>query len=41
MATGRCWCAEVPLTPDARARLAVSYDGCLCPTCLRELTWDA
>jgi len=41
MATGRCWCAEVPLTADARAQLAVSYDGCLCATCLRELARGA
>ena len=33
-AEGSCWCAEVELDDAARARLAASYDGCLCPACL-------
>jgi hypothetical protein len=37
VATGSCWCAEVTLTPAARAQLSASYDGCLCPACMREL----
>jgi len=38
IATGSCWCAEVPLTTENRAQLAGDYDGCLCPACLRELS---
>ena len=38
IATGSCWCAEVTLTAEDRARLARAYDGCLCPACLRELS---
>jgi hypothetical protein len=38
IATGSCWCAEITLTADEQARLAASYDGCLCPGCLRELS---
>jgi hypothetical protein len=38
VATGGCWCAEVTLTAEMRAKLAEEYDGCLCPACLRELT---
>jgi hypothetical protein len=26
----------VELDPEARAKLAADYDGCLCPSCLRE-----
>lgn len=37
MQTGRCWCAEIALSTERQAELAASYDGCLCPTCLREL----
>jgi len=36
--TGSCWCRDVPLTVELRDTLAEQYDGCLCPTCLRELT---
>ena len=35
-AEGSCWCAEVELDDAARARLAASYDGCLCPECLNR-----
>jgi len=41
IATGGCWCAQVTLTPQEQARLAISYDGCLCPACLRELSQTA
>jgi Cysteine-rich CWC len=37
IASGRCWCAEITLTPERQAQLATDFDGCLCPTCLREL----
>ena len=37
IASGRCWCAEIELSAERQAELAVTYDGCLCPTCLREL----
>jgi hypothetical protein len=37
IATGSCWCAQVTLTAERQAQLAASYDGCLCPACLREL----
>ena len=32
--TGSCWCAQVELDDAARAALALSYEGCLCPDCL-------
>ena len=41
IATGSCWCAEVTLSPERQAELAVSYAGCLCATCLRELAQTA
>jgi len=37
IATGSCWCAEVTLTGEQRSQLAAGYEGCLCPSCLREL----
>jgi hypothetical protein len=41
MKTGSCWCAEVELSPERLAELAISYDGCLCPRCVRELATAA
>jgi len=33
-----CWCEEVELTAEQRARLAeLRLEGCLCPRCLRSL----
>jgi hypothetical protein len=32
-----CWCAEVELTDEVRFQLAATYQGCLCPSCSREL----
>jgi ribosomal protein L34E len=37
IATGSCWCAQVDLSTEDRARLAGAYEGCLCPACLHEL----
>ena len=37
VASGNCWCSGVTLTPERQAELAVDYEGCLCPNCLREL----
>jgi Cysteine-rich CWC len=37
IATGTCWCADATLSPERLAELAAGYDGCLCPSCLREL----
>ena len=37
IATGGCWCAQVPLDAERLAQLAAGYDGCLCPACLHEL----
>ncbi|WP_162027187.1 MULTISPECIES: cysteine-rich CWC family protein [unclassified Lentimonas] len=34
---GKCWCARVALSPDARSYLASQYDGCLCPDCLKAI----
>ena len=31
-----CWCSEVRLTDEARARLKSSYRDCLCPDCLAK-----
>ena len=41
IATGNCWCAGVTLSPERQAQLAAGYDGCLCPSCLRELSQTA
>ena len=35
--TGDCWCAELVLDAEASRRIEASYDGCLCPDCLRAL----
>jgi hypothetical protein len=35
--TGDCWCADVMLDDVIRADMALFYDGCLCPTCLRAI----
>lgn len=37
-AGGGCWCSGETLTSELRDELAKTYDGCLCPACLRELT---
>lgn len=29
-----CWCREITLTDEARARLKAQYTGCLCRECL-------
>ncbi len=31
-----CWCAEIKLSEDVRARLRESYAGCLCRSCLER-----
>src|SRR5688500_15028750 len=31
-----CWCTRVALAGMVLDRLATTFDGCLCPTCLRE-----
>ena len=37
IASGNCWCAQVPLDGQRLAEIADGYEGCLCPACLREL----
>jgi hypothetical protein len=37
IATGECWCAGVMLDDRIRADMALFYDGCLCPECLRSI----
>ena len=32
-----CWCSEVKLDDDARARLRSQYKDCLCKDCLESL----
>lgn len=34
---GHCACFGIQLTEQLRARLAQTYPGCLCLSCLREL----
>ncbi|MGA3067566.1 MAG: cysteine-rich CWC family protein [Tepidisphaeraceae bacterium] len=36
--SGQCWCESVPLSPDALKWLRRTYVGCLCPTCLAEIS---
>lgn len=37
-ATGAsCWCSLTNLSDETRGRLAIRYEGCLCPACLGEL----
>ena len=31
-----CWCAEIKLSEDARARLRSRYERCLCRACLEK-----
>lgn len=33
----RCWCADVMLDDKVRSDMALFYDGCLCPDCLRTI----
>jgi hypothetical protein len=33
---GGCWCTEVKLNEDARARLRAKFTGCLCRACLER-----
>jgi hypothetical protein len=33
-ASAPCWCVQVTIPKPALDALAVTYDGCLCPTCL-------
>jgi hypothetical protein len=35
--TGGCWCADVMLDDQIRGDIALFYQGCLCPECLRTL----
>ena len=35
-ADAECWCSAVELEPEARVKLASDYEGCLCPSCLRD-----
>lgn len=35
-----CWCAEVKLTEDARAKLRERYSNCLCRACLEGFAAD-
>lgn len=35
--SGRCWCADLTLAPDALAALARQYRSCLCAGCLGAL----
>jgi hypothetical protein len=35
-----CWCAEVSLTEEARARLREQYKSCLCRSCLEQFAID-
>ena len=32
-----CWCSEIKLTEEARAKLRSRFSGCLCKACLDEL----
>ncbi len=34
--SGKCWCYEVFIPPDAMEEIERLYDGCLCPDCLKE-----
>ena len=31
-----CWCSEVKVSEETRAKLKERYKGCLCPTCLER-----
>jgi len=33
-----CWCTELHVTSGRLVHLAHEYTGCLCPTCLTELS---
>lgn len=35
-----CWCAEVKLKEEARARLREQYKSCLCRSCLEQFAID-
>lgn len=34
--TGGCWCSEIKLTDEIRARLRQLYKSCLCRDCLER-----
>lgn len=34
----QCWCSTVSLTPELREYLASNFEGCLCRSCLEELS---
>ena len=35
--SGKCWCYEVSTPVSALEMVSDLYDGCLCPSCLREM----
>ncbi|NWJ52735.1 MAG: cysteine-rich CWC family protein [Bacteroidetes bacterium] len=34
-ASGKCWCFEVSISPEALKYIEDQYNGCLCPECLQ------
>lgn len=36
-ATDPCWCARLGIDPEVLARLAATFEGCLCGDCLRSV----
>lgn len=36
-----CWCSEIKLTEEQRAKLKEQYRSCLCGECLRTISSDA
>jgi hypothetical protein len=34
--SAKCWCFEVEVPPAAMEIIQETWDGCLCPTCLKS-----
>ena len=34
---GACWCANVPVPPEALVQIRQKYADCLCPACLKAV----